>query len=48
MPDSSSFRFSQDCFDNLQSFVVHMNFRTICSSSVENVMGILIGNALNL
>ena len=26
----------------------HMNFRTICSSSVENVMGILIGNALNL
>ena len=26
----------------------HMNFRIVCSSSVENVMGILIGIALNL
>ena len=27
---------------------LHMNFRTICSSSVKNVMGIFIGVALNL
>ena len=26
----------------------HMNFRIICSSSMKNVMGILIGTALNL
>ena len=26
----------------------HMNFRTICSSSLKNAVGILIGIALNL
>ena len=26
----------------------HMNFKIICSSSVKNVMGILIGIVLNL
>ena len=40
-----------ECFDYC-SFVVlllfHINFRIICSSSVKNVMGNLIGISLNL
>ena len=43
----SCFIFFQDYFGNSGSFMVHMNFRIICSSSVKNVMGNLIGIALN-
>ena len=40
--------FPQDCSSNSVSFMVSYNFRIICSSSVKNVMGILIRVALNL
>ena len=40
--------FPKDCFDNSGSFVVHILFRIICSISVKNVIGNLIGITLNL
>ena len=53
---SAAFSRNGDCFGNLCVCVcvcvcilwVHKNFRIICSSSVKNVLGILIGIALNL
>ena len=46
--DASSFAFLfQDCFDYLGSFVVLYKFSIVCSSSVKNALGILIGIALN-
>ena len=38
----------QDCFGNSRSFMVPCKFCIICCSSVKNVMGNLIGIALNL
>ena len=38
----------QDCFGNSGSFVVPCKLLDVCSSSVKNVMGNLIGIALNL
>ena len=38
----------QNCFDNYGSFVVPYKFWIVCSSSVRNIMGNLIGIALNL
>ena len=47
--DASSFiLFPQDFSVNSRSFAVPQNFRIICSSSVKNVIGILIGITLNL
>ena len=46
--DSSSVLFPQDCFDNSESFVVHIKFKIIYSSSVKSVMDNLIGIVLNL
>ena len=40
--------FSKDFFGNSGSLFFHINFRIICSSSVENVVGDLIVIALNL
>ena len=40
--------FPQDCFGNSGSFMSHINFRIIYSSSVENVMDNLIGISLNI
>ena len=46
-PDSSSSVFlSQDCFGYSRSFCFQINFKTICSSSVKNVIGNLIEIAL--
>ena len=45
---STSVLLSQDCVGYLGSFVFHTNFKIICSSSVKNAIGILIGIALNL
>ena len=39
--------FLQDCFDNYGSFEFPYNFRIMCSSSVKNVMDILIGIGLD-
>ena len=39
--------FPQDCFGNSGSFMVPFKFWIICSRSVKNVMGILIGITLN-
>ena len=39
---------SQDCFGDSGSFVVPYKFLDVCSSSVKNVMGNLLGVALNL
>ena len=40
---------SQDCFGYLGSFLCfHTNFKIICSSSVKNTVGNLIGIVLNL
>ena len=38
----------QDCFGDSGSFVVPYKFLDVCSSSVKNVMGNLLGVALNL
>ena len=38
----------QDCFGNSGSFMFHINFWIVCSSSVKNVLGNLIGIALKL
>ena len=38
----------QDCYAILDLLWFHVNFWVVCSSSVKNVMGNLIGNALNL
>ena len=47
--DISSFvLFSQDCFGIQGLFCFYIKFRIICSSSVKNVMGILIWIELNL
>ena len=45
---SSSILLSQDCFDYSRFFYFHTNLEIICSSSVKNVAGSLIGIALNL
>ena len=46
---SSSILLSQDCFGYLRFFVYfHTNCEIICSSSVKNMAGSLIGIALNL
>ena len=47
MPSICSF-FSLDCFGYLGFFIIHTNFRIICSISVKNTIGILIGILLNL
>ena len=39
---------SQVYFGYLEYFVVHTNFRIVCSISMENVIGILISIALNV
>ena len=41
--DASSFILSQGCFGYLDLLWFHTNFRILCSSSVKNAMGILIG-----
>ena len=47
--DASSFvLLSQDCLAIRDLLLPHMNFRILCSISVKNVIGILIGMALNL
>jgi len=47
--DTSSFiLFSQDCSANSRSFVIQYKFYDFFSSSLKNVMGILIMIALNL
>ena len=48
LDSSSSVLLSQDCFGSSGSFVFHINFKIICSCSVKNAIGILIGIALNL
>ena len=45
---SSSILLSQDHFGYLRFFVFHTNCEIICSSSVKNTVGSLIGIALNL
>ena len=45
---SSSILLSQDCFGYSSFFVFHTNLEIICSSSVKNTSGSLIGIALNL
>ena len=45
---SSSFLLSQDCFGYRGFLYFHTNCETICSSSVKNTIGSLIGIALNL
>ena len=40
--------FLQDCFDDSDHLWFHMNFRTISSGSVKNVMGNLIEITLNM
>ena len=45
---SSSILLSQDCFGYLRFLYFHTNLEIICSSSVKNVAGSLIGIALNL
>ena len=45
---SSSILLSQDCFGYSRFFVFPTNLEMICSSSVKNVAGSLIGIALNL
>ena len=46
---SSSILLSQDCFGHMEVFLhFHINCEIICSSSVKNTTGSLIGIALNL
>ena len=45
---SSSFLLSQDCFGYSRFFIFPYKLEIICSSSVENTVGSLIGIALNL
>ena len=45
---SSSVLLSQDCFGYSGSSVFPYDFKIICSISVKNALGILIGIALNL
>ena len=45
---SSSIRLSQDCFGYLSFIVFPSNCEIICSSSVKNTIGSLIGIVLNL
>ena len=45
---SSSILLSQDCFGYLSFLYFHTNWEIICSSSVKNAVGSLIGIALNL
>ena len=45
---SSSILLSQDCFGYLRFFVFHTNCEVICSISVKNTVGSLIGIALCL
>ena len=44
----SSILLSQDCFGYLRFFEFHTNCEIICSSSVKNTIGSLIGISLNL
>ena len=45
---SSSFLLSQDCFGYSRFFIFPYKLEIICSSSVKNTVGSLIGIALNL
>ena len=45
---SSSILLSQDCFDYSRFLYFHTNCEIICSSSLKNTVGSLIGIALNL
>ena len=45
---SSSILLSQDCFGYSRFLYFHINCEIICSSSVKNTVGSLIGIALNL
>ena len=45
---SSSILLSQDCFGYSRFLYFHTNLEIICSSSVKNTCGSLIGIALNL
>ena len=45
---SSSILLSQDCFGYSSFLYFHTNWEIICSSSVKNTIGSLIGIALNL
>ena len=45
---SSSILLSQDCFGYSRFLYFHTNCEIICSSSVKNTVGSLIGIALNL
>ena len=45
---SSSILLSQDCFDYSRFLYFHTNREIICSSSVKNAVGNLIGIAMNL
>ena len=40
--------FAQDCLGNSGSFMSHINFRIICFSSVETVVGDLVGISFNI
>ena len=47
--DTFSFVFLfQDCFGYLEFLIFYNDFRIICSSSMKNASGILIGITLNL
>ena len=46
--DASSFVLFHDCFGYLGFLWCHTNFKIVCSNSVKNAIGMLIGIAFNL